>query len=216
MAGRVTVPERRGLGMMSIYSVVLFIHVVSAIGLFVAFAGEGAILFRIRSARSAEEARFFIGVFHRLRVIAIPAFLGILVGGMFLTLKYGGGTFWIPSALGATLLIMFVGGIVTGRKMSRLRSAFSKPEVITSFDPVVTGIRDSALVFSYGLRSGLAVGIVFLMTAKPLLPLSLTALVVASIAGVFIARGGYLASNRNGADCGAGSHLRNPIAIRPD
>jgi hypothetical protein len=201
---------------MTIYSVVLFLHVVSAIGLFVALAAEGAILFRIRSAQSAEEARFFIGAFHRIRVIAIPAFLGILVGGLFLTLKYGGGTFWIPSALGATFLIMLVGGIVTGRKMSRLRSTLSKTGGIASLDPASTGTRDSALVFSYGLRSGLAVGVVFLMTTKPLLPLSLAALVVASIAGVLIARGGYRDSNRNGADCGAGRHLRNSIALRPD
>ena len=34
---------------MTIYSVVLFIHVVSAIGLFIALAAEGAIVVRIRS-----------------------------------------------------------------------------------------------------------------------------------------------------------------------
>jgi hypothetical protein len=201
---------------MTIYSVVLFIHVVSAIGLFVALAAEGMILFRIRSAQSTEEARFFIGAFQRLRVIAIPAFLGVLVGGLYLASKYGGGTFWIPLGLGSTLLIMLVGGIVTGRKMSRLRSALSKTGGVTSFDPILTGTRDSVLVLSYGLRSGLAVGIIFLMTAKPLLPLSLTDLVMTSIAGVLIARGGYRVSDRSGIGCGAGSHLRNSIAIRPD
>jgi hypothetical protein len=201
---------------MTIYSIVLFIHVVSAIGLFVALAAEGVILFRIRSAQSTAEARFFIGAFQRLRVIAIPAFLGILVGGLYLASRYGGGTFWIPLGLGSTLLIMLVGGMVTGRKMSRLRSAFSKNEGVTSFDPISTGTRDSLLLLSFGLRSGLAVGIVFLMTAKPLLPLSVTALVVASIAGILIARGGYRDSNRSGIDCGAGSHLRNSIAIRPN
>ena len=61
---------------MTIYSAVLFVHVISAIGLFVALAAEGVILFRIRSARSTEEARFFTGAFHRLRGIAIPAFFG--------------------------------------------------------------------------------------------------------------------------------------------
>lgn len=190
---------------MTIYSVVLFIHVVSGIGLFVALALEGVILFRIRSARSTAEAQLFIGPFQRLRVIAIPAFFGILVGGLYLASKYGGGTFWIPLGLGATLLIMLVGGIVTGRKISRLRSALSKTGGVTSFDPISTGARDSALIFSYGLRLGLAVGIVFLMTAKPLLPLSLTALAVASIAGVLIAGGGYRDSSRRGTGGGAAS-----------
>jgi hypothetical protein len=135
-----------GIAFMTIYSVVLFIHVVSAIGLFVALAAEGVVLFRIRSAQSTEEARFFIGAFQRLRVIAIPAFLGILVGGLYLASKYGGGTFWIPLGLGATLLIMVVGGIVTGRKMFRLKSALSKTENVTSFDPIRTGRSDNALI----------------------------------------------------------------------
>jgi len=43
---------------MTIYSTVLFIHVVSAIGLFITLAAEGAIVFRIRSAQTVEEARF--------------------------------------------------------------------------------------------------------------------------------------------------------------
>jgi hypothetical protein len=98
---------------MTIYSAVLFIHVVSAIGLFIALAAEGAIVFRIRSARSVEQARFLIRVFQSLRIVAIPSFLGILVGGLYLASKWGKGTFWIPFALGATLLIMVIGGILT-------------------------------------------------------------------------------------------------------
>jgi len=74
---------------MTIYSAVLFIHVVSAIGLFIALAAEGAILFRIRSAQSVDEARFFIRVFQRLRIVAIPSFLGVLVGGMYLAVQVG-------------------------------------------------------------------------------------------------------------------------------
>ncbi|MCU1240752.1 MAG: hypothetical protein JWO71_1478 [Candidatus Acidoferrum typicum] len=67
---------------MTIYSTVLFIHVVSAIGLFITLAAEGAIVLRIRSAQTVEQARFFIRVFQRLRIVAIPSFLGVLVGGL--------------------------------------------------------------------------------------------------------------------------------------
>jgi hypothetical protein len=82
---------------------------------------------------------------------------------------------------------MIVGGIVSGRKVSRLRMMLSKAEAGVSFEPISARTRDSALVHSYGLRAGLALGIVFLMTAKPALLLSLTALVIASIAGVSVA-----------------------------
>ena len=201
---------------MTIYSVILFIHVVSAIGLFVALAAEGMILFHIRASQNSDEARFFTRAFQRLRVIAIPAFLGILLGGLYLASKYGGGTFWIPLGLISTILIMLVGGIVTGRKMSRLKWVLSKTEDVTSFDPIRTGTKDNALIVSYGLRSGLAVGIVFLMTAKPLFSIALTALAVASIAGVLATRGAYQSSSRDGMDCGAGNHFRNSKVARPD
>src|SRR5712672_1446902 len=113
--------RRREAKTMTIYSTVLFIHVVSAIGLFIALAAEGAIFFRIRSTQSVEEARFFIRVFQRLRIVAIPSFLGVLVGGMYLASKWGRGILWIPLALGATLLIMLIGGFVTGIRRSEER-----------------------------------------------------------------------------------------------
>ncbi len=161
---------------MTIYSTVLFIHVISAIGLFIALAAEGGIFFRIRSAQSVEEARFFIRVFQRLRIVAIPSFLGVLVGGMYLASKWGRGIFWIPLALGATLLIMLIGGFVTGLRIARLRKALSSIENDASIEALLAMTRDTALLLSYGLRVGLGLGIVFLMTAKPELLGSLSAL----------------------------------------
>jgi hypothetical protein len=152
---------------MTIYSVVLFIHVVSAIGLFIALAAEGAILFRIRTAQSVEQVRFFIRAVQRLRIIAIPSFLGILVGGLYLASKWGGGTFWIPLALGATLLIMLIGGLVTGRRIARLKKVLSSTENDVSIKSLSAMTQDTALLLSYGLRAGLGLGIVFLMTTKP-------------------------------------------------
>jgi hypothetical protein len=152
---------------MTIYSVVLFIHVVSAIGLFIALAAEGAILFRIRTAQSVEQVRFFIRAVQRLRIIAIPSFLGILVGGLYLASKWGGGTFWIPLALGATLLIMLIGGLLTGRRIARLKKVLSSTENDVSIKSLSAMTQDTALLLSYGLRAGLGLGIVFLMTTKP-------------------------------------------------
>jgi hypothetical protein len=73
---------------MTIYSAVLFIHVVSAIGLFIALTAEGAIVCHLRSARSVEQARFFVRASQRLRIVAISSFLGILVGGLYLASKW--------------------------------------------------------------------------------------------------------------------------------
>jgi hypothetical protein len=183
---------------MTIYSSVVFIHVLSAIGLFIALAAEGAIFFRIRAAQSTEEARFFIRAFQRLRVIAIPSFLGILVGGLYLASKWGGGTFWIPFALCATLLIMLIGGLVTGRRIARLRKVLSNIEKNVSNEALSAMTKDVALLLSYGLRVGLGLEIVFLMTAKPDLLGSLGALVAGCGVGLLCAAWMRRTSNRIG------------------
>ena len=183
---------------MTIYYTVLFIHVVSAIGLFIALAAEGAIFFRIRTAQSVDETRFFVGAFQRLRIIAIPSLLGILVGGLYLASKWGRGTFWIPFALGATLLIMLIGGLVTGIRIARLRNVLSRDEIVFSTEAISAKTKDSALLISYGLRVGLSLGIVFLMTEKPDLPGSLGVLAAGLGAGLLGAAWMRRASNRIG------------------
>ncbi len=183
---------------MTIYYTVLFIHVVSVIGLFIALAAEGAILFRIRTAQSVDETRFFVGAFQCLRIVAIPSFLGILVGGLYLASKWGRGTFWIPFALGATLLIMLIGGLVTGKRIARLRNALSSDEIDLPIKAISAKTKDNALLISYGLRAGLGLGIVFLMTAKPDLPGSLGALAAGCGAGLLGAAWMRRASNRIG------------------
>ena len=183
---------------MTIYSVVLFIHVVSAIGLFIALAAEGAVVFRIRSAQSVDETRFFIRVFQRLRIVAIPSFLGVLVGGLYLASKWGRGILWIPLALGATLLIMLIGGFATGIRIARLRKVLSSTENDVSIEALLAMTKDTALLLSYGLRVGLGLGIVFLMTAKPDLLGSLGALAAGCGAGLLGAAWMRRASNRMG------------------
>ena len=184
---------------MTIYSAVLFIHVVSAIGLFIALAAEGAIVFRIRSVQSVEEARFLIRVFQRLRMVAIPSFLGVLVGGVYLASKWGRGFFWIPLALGATLLIMLIGGFVTGIRIAHLKKVLSSDEADVPIEATLAKARDNALLISYGLRMGLGMGIVFLMTAKPDLLGSLGALAAGCGAGLLGAAWIRRTSNRIGA-----------------
>jgi hypothetical protein len=183
---------------MTIYSTVLFIHVVSAIGLFIALAAEGVVVVRLRSAQSAEEARFFIRAFQHLRIVAIPSFLGVLLGGMYLASKWGRGIFWIPFALGATLLILLIGGLVTGIRIARLKKVLSSTENELSIEAVSALTRDTTLLLSHGLRVGLGLGIVFLMTAKPDLLGSLGALAAGCSAGLLGAAWMRRASNRMG------------------
>lgn len=185
---------------MNLYSFVLFIHVLSAIGLFVGLALEGFVSLRIGRARDAEQMRLFIRAFDGLRWIFIPSFAGILFGGLYLGYRYGGGTFWIPAALVATLAIMVIGGIMTGRPMGRLKKAATDAGV--AFEALSAQAKSRPLAVSYGLRAGLAVGIVFLMTAKPDLWPSIFALVAGCVGGLVVASAMRKIRGRTGLGCG--------------
>jgi hypothetical protein len=170
---------------MNTFSFVLFIHVLSAIALFIALAIEGALLVRLRSAPDREQLQFPVRAFRRLGRIYAPAFLGLLVGGIYLASQLGSHAAWIPLALGATLVIAVAGGLITGRRMSRLHKMLTADT--NSFESLLALARSKALVISYGFRAGLAVGIVFLMSTTPSLALSLAALCTGPVGGILVA-----------------------------
>src|SRR4029077_19501167 len=112
---------------MTLFSLVLFMHVLSAITVFIALAFEGFTLVRLRSAESLDQLGFAAHAFRRLGPIYGIAFAGILLGGIYLVASLHLKATWIPSALLSTLVLLAVGGIVTGRHMSCIRRALSEP-----------------------------------------------------------------------------------------
>jgi hypothetical protein len=131
--------------------------------------------------------QFPVHAFRRLGRIYAPALAGLLIGGIYLASQLGIRAAWIPLALGATLLIAAAGGLITGRKMYLLRKMLSRET--DSSELLLQPVRSKALVVSYGFRTGLAVGIVFLMSTTPSLALSLLALGIGPIAGILVALG---------------------------
>lgn len=169
---------------MTLFSFVLFIHVLSAMAVFVVFAFEGAVLMRLRSAETLDQLRFPSAVFRRLGPVYGISFAGILLGGIYLAASLHLRAAWVPVALLATLVFLAVGGMVTGRRMSRIRRALREPA--PSFQDLLAVAKSNSLVISYGFRAGMLVGIVFLMTAMPALLPSVVALILTTIAGVFL------------------------------
>lgn len=170
---------------MTLYSFILFVHVVSAIGLFIAFALEGFVSLRVAWARDAGEMRFFLKALGRLKWIAIPSFAGLLLGGGYLAYRYGRSTFWIPAALLATLAILAIGGFMSGRTRMRLAREAANPEA--DFTALRARARARSLAVSYGLRVGLALAIVFLMTNQPGAWTTLAALAAGCGGGLLLA-----------------------------
>jgi len=170
---------------MSVYALVLFLHVLGAIGLFVGLALEGVVLARLRTAETLEQARFSASTFNRLKYVFIPSFILVLFGGLYLASIIGSAaTPWIPVSLGGFVLILLVGGVITGPRMGRLIKALGTASSPADFASIKTQVVARGLLGSHGLRGGIALGVLFLMTTKPDLATSLAVTCGAALLGL--------------------------------
>jgi hypothetical protein len=150
---------------MTLYSAVLFVHVVSALGIFAALSLEAVTLLHLRRSATASEARFWMELTPELPFWAIGSLVFLLFSGIFMTTQMSGWTLaWPRAAVGALLLIGPLGG-VTGRKMRAMRLACAS-NTADELD-LLEKLRDPFLKVSMSMRIALVMGIVLLMTAKP-------------------------------------------------
>jgi uncharacterized membrane protein SirB2 len=148
---------------------VVFIHVCAAMGIFGAGAIEGASLLQLHRLGGKPTALDGFGLAQRLGSIS---FALILLSGIFLTqTTWGWEAAWIRVSMFGLIAMIAIGATVTRRAMARLRVTPDAPG------------GDSALTRSFLMRLAILVGIVFLMTVKPPLMESLTAMGIAAGAG---------------------------------
>jgi hypothetical protein len=168
---------------MTLYTLALFLHVTGALGLFVAIGLEWASLPRLRRAASVEQAHTWLGVLGALGPIGGPSALTLLVTGIYMMLRAWRGAAWPGIGLLAMVLIVVLGGVLTGRRVTALRHA-----VPAESAPLPQALRerlhDPVLVLSARLRAALALGVVFIMCTKPGVAGSLTAMGAALVIGL--------------------------------
>jgi peptidoglycan biosynthesis protein MviN/MurJ (putative lipid II flippase) len=150
----------------SVYSVALFLHIVGALGLFVALGLEWTSLLYLRRAATADQAREWLKLFTSLRRLYPISWLAILIPGFYMTATVWGGTAWIIIALAAVVLIAVLGAALGGRQMAPIGQA-----VAGESGPLSATLRnrlDNPLLWaSLRIRTAIALGVVFLMTVKP-------------------------------------------------
>ena len=165
----------------SLYSVALFLHIVGALGLFVALGLEWTSLLYLRRAATADQAREWLKLFTSLRRLYPISWLAILIPGFYMAATAWRVTAWVPTALGAVVLLAVLGATLTGRRMGTIGQS-----VAAESGPISSTLRqrldDPLLWASLRLRTAIALGIVFLMTVKPDL---LGSLLTIGVAGVF-------------------------------
>jgi hypothetical protein len=168
---------------MSIYTIVLFVHIVGALGFFLALGLEWTGLWQIRSAMTTEQVRPWMGIFKSVRKVGFGSMATTVVTGLYLMLAVWGSVAWIIVTLGAIVLMIALAQVVTAPRMAAIGRALAteKGALSGAFQALT---KNPLLWVSIQTRVAIALGIVFLKVAKPGLGESLLTLGIAIILGI--------------------------------
>jgi len=151
---------------MTFYSFALFLHILGALGLFVALGLEWTSLWYLRRATSVEQVNQWLPIFALLRRVYPVSWAAILLPGFYMTATAWRGAAWISIAFAAIILIVVIGVALTGRRVPAIGQAVAMESGPLS-PTLHQQLRDPLLWVSIQVRLAMALGIVFLMTVKP-------------------------------------------------
>ena len=141
-------------------SILLFVHVISAMGMFTALGMESVILAQLAASPEPEQTRRALWGFGRIRRTGAPSLALALLTGIYLASAASAWSdAWVVVAIGGIVLVAVVGATLTGMPVVRFEKAGAGPEGLA---PLLGGLRASL-----ALRAATVAGIVFLMTVKP-------------------------------------------------
>ncbi len=168
---------------MNDYSIALFLHIVGALGFFVALGLEWTGLWQIRSAMTPEQVRGWMGILKSVRRVGFASMLTTVISGFYMMATVWGGVAWVIVSLGALVLVIVLSVALTGPRMAAIGRALATEKVPVS--QTFHSLANHPLLWiSIQTRVAIALGIVFLKTAKPDLGGSLLIIGVAIVLGL--------------------------------
>jgi multisubunit Na+/H+ antiporter MnhF subunit len=170
---------------MSLYAILLFVHVSSAICLFI---GMGIWLFGstvIAGAERVEQVRAIAAPMLMVQHVVPVSALLVIVAGITMTLTaWGFQTGWIAVALGSLVLIGPIGTWVIDPKVRAIAAlAHTLPDGPLP-RTLAERTQDRVLPLALRTMTGMLFGIVFLMTTKPALTSAIGAMVISALLGL--------------------------------
>jgi uncharacterized membrane protein SirB2 len=171
---------------MTLYSNVLFVHIASALALFVGYGLEWTASALLRHASTTDQARAWLRVYRvSPPVTGVGLALLILSGGWLSAMTGGMNQGWLIASVAGIVVALVIGFALILPRLRAIRRAL--PEGDAPLTPeALLQLQSAALPTLIRVRAMLAVGIVYLMTAKPALGASLIVLAVAMVVGVVL------------------------------
>jgi hypothetical protein len=177
---------------MTLYSLALFLHVGSALALASALSIDGFILFQLRRVTTAAAAHPWLNLWFVVPPIAGGSGFLLLLSGAYLTHRMSVWTLAWPKIALATLIVIAVLGVITGKRMRTLRQVCASGEAAEVEH--ARCLQDPMLKVSLGMRIALLFAAVLLMNTQPGFWESLAifggSLLLGSIAAVLIPSSG--------------------------
>lgn len=168
---------------MNFYLIANLIHILGALGFFIALAIETVSLFYARRAESAEQTLERLRLPKHMQRLGPLSMLLIVASGIYMTVTVWGGVAWIIVALVSLALMVVIALTLGVPRMAAIEKALAERQDISTLKIL---LNDWALWLSIELRLSLAFGIIFLMALKPSLVWSLIIIGVSLMVGVWL------------------------------
>jgi hypothetical protein len=168
---------------MSIFSIVLFFHIVGALGVSVALGLEWIGVSQIRRTTVPQEIRAILKIVQGTTRFGFVSMLSTVITGIYMALAAVGWIPWILVVIGALLLVIMLSRVLTAPRMAGIGQALAleKGTVSQTFYKLVN---DPILWISLQTRVAIVLGIIFLKIATPGLGGALLTIGVATALGV--------------------------------
>jgi uncharacterized membrane protein len=170
------------------YRLVLFLHLLALLG---AIGTSGLVHFaeaQLRAAETAAAARPWAALLERATRVFPPALLVLVASGAYLVHRgWTWGSGWIVAGLIGVAVLLVNGAGVVGRRTRALRRALAAAGDGALSPPLLQLTRAHPGGIASWTNTGLAVGVVFVMTTKPALAGSLASLAIAALLGAAVA-----------------------------
>ena len=150
---------------MNNYSIALFLHIVGALGVFVALGLEWTGLSQIRSAMTLEQVRAWMGILKNVRKVGFVSMLASVITGVYMMVRDYGREPWIIVTIGSLVLVIALAQVVTAPRMVAIGQALVMEK--GPFSKTFHSLANHPLLsVSIQTRVAIALGIVFLKTVK--------------------------------------------------
>ena len=171
---------------MTLYTIILFSHLLGALALFIGFGLEWTAVGLLRRSKTSEQARAWLRVYAVSPPISGPALLLLILSGGYLA--YLSGLMeqgWIPATLVGIAVVVLFGIAFNMPRLRAIRKALPAGNEPLSAS-VIALLNHPILAMSVRLRTMLALGIVFLMATKQPFGVSMLVFACALIVGLLL------------------------------